>query len=250
MPERLRAITFDMWGTLIWPRDTEAKMERRMELLMSHLHRVGHVYDREAIQRAWREALRESEYAFRRSLRDLGPPARWRRFALHLGVDPDTLPLTELMAAYEQLTLEFLPEPMPGVQRVVADLSRRYRLGVICNTGLAPGTTLRTVLARHGLLHAFQVLTFSDEYGCLKPDPSIFHHTLEQLGASPRHALHVGDLEELDVEGAHAAGMRAARYDYFETAFEGRPKPPTRAELRFKDWAQFPSLLEKLDAAA
>jgi putative hydrolase of the HAD superfamily len=131
---------------------------------------------------------------------------------------------------------------------VLAQLRGHYALGLICNVGIADSTTLRTVLARHGMLDAFQVLTFSDEYGRLKPDPSIFHHTLEQLGWGPAEALHVGDLEELDVEGARAAGMRVARYDY--PAFSDRPKPPTQADALFTEWSEFPAVLQQLDGVA
>jgi FMN phosphatase YigB (HAD superfamily) len=44
-----------------------------------------------------------------------------------------------------------------------------------------------------------------------KPDSQIFAATLRALGCEPAAALHVGDDDVLDVEGAHGAGMRAIR---------------------------------------
>lgn len=244
----IRAITLDLWGTLIWPRDSDAKAERRMDVIMQALHRAGHVYDREAIQAAWTTAIQEAEMQFRRSLQDLGPAGRWRIFGKHLGVEQDALPLDDLMRAYDQLTLDFLPIPMPGVQFVLNTLKHRYALGLICNVGIADSRTLRAVLGRHGMLDAFRVLTFSDEHGRLKPDPWVFQHTLDRLGHPPEAALHVGDLEELDVEGARAAGMRVARYDY--PGFADRVKPPTQADAVFREWSEFLPLLERLQGTA
>lgn len=246
MPSSLRALTLDMWGTILWPRAPEKMVERRMELLMHTLHRAGHVYDQPAIRTAYRTAVREAEQQFRRSFQELGPRGRWELFGRHLGVDPAVLPIGELMAVYDQSTLESPPELMPGLKDVLGELRHRFSLAVICNTGFAPGSTLRQVLGGHGLLDTFQVLTFSNEFGRLKPDPAIFQHTLGQLGVPPSAAAHIGDLEELDVEGAHAAGLRAARYDYFEISFDGRAKVPSQAEAVFRDWREFPALLERL----
>jgi len=44
--------------------------------------------------------------------------------------------------------------------------------------------------------------------GVRKPDPEIFALTLRAVGAGPESAVHVGDDEVLDVQGARAAGMR------------------------------------------
>jgi putative hydrolase of the HAD superfamily len=45
--------------------------------------------------------------------------------------------------------------------------------------------------------------------GVEKPDPAIFVSALEALGVEPAAALYVGDLYEVDVLGARAAGMDA-----------------------------------------
>ena len=44
--------------------------------------------------------------------------------------------------------------------------------------------------------------------GVEKPDPAIFRAALEALGVAPEEALYVGDLYEVDVVGARAAGHR------------------------------------------
>ncbi|HEX8968060.1 MAG TPA: HAD-IA family hydrolase, partial [Chloroflexota bacterium] len=103
------------------------------------------------------------------------------------------------------------------------------------NTGMAGGRVLREVLRRHGLFDYFAVTVFSNEFGVSKPHPSIFEHTLSALGdVAPAQSLHVGDLEELDVEGARRAGLFAALYA------PGADDVPTDADLVVRDWRDFP----------
>jgi putative hydrolase of the HAD superfamily len=45
--------------------------------------------------------------------------------------------------------------------------------------------------------------------GATKPDPAIFAAALRLAGCEPGEALHVGDSEVEDLEGAQAAGIRA-----------------------------------------
>ena len=126
---------------------------------------------------------------------------------------------------------------MPHVHVAVEAMQRAgYRLAVICNTGMAGGSVLREVLKRHGLFDAFDVTVFSNEFGLAKPHPGIFEHTLAALGGiEPRQALHVGDLEELDVEGARAGAraLRALRAGHATAAIE------TDADIVVTDWRDF-----------
>ena len=101
---------------------------------------------------------------------------------------------------------------------------------------MAGGRVLRQVLDRHGLLPYFQVTVFSNEFGWSKPHPRIFRHTLHALGGiEPDEALHVGDLEELDVEGARRAGVHVARY-----LADSTEPVETEADFVVRDWREFP----------
>jgi putative hydrolase of the HAD superfamily len=59
----------------------------------------------------------------------------------------------------------------------------------------------------------FDVVVTSHLIGVEKPDPSIFRSALEALGADPGLTLHVGDVPELDLCGAQAAGIDAVLVD-------------------------------------
>ena len=100
-----------------------------------------------------------------------------------------------------------------GVADALAALSERnIRLGIICDVGFTASPALIAQLERHGLVKYFDHWSFSDEVGVYKPDPRIFCHALDGLGApEPARCVHIGDRKRTDVAGALAAGMRAVR---------------------------------------
>jgi FMN phosphatase YigB (HAD superfamily) len=87
------------------------------------------------------------------------------------------------------------------------------KLGIICDVGFTPSSTLRDHLIRHGVLPLFDHWSFSDEVGAYKPSPVIFEHALDGLGGpAPERVAHVGDIRRTDVAGALAMGMVSVRY--------------------------------------
>jgi len=97
--------------------------------------------------------------------------------------------------------------------RVGAALARLraagFRLGVVSNSdGRAAAA-----LAACGLLEHFEVVIDSGEVGIEKPDPRIFALALDRMGVAPDDAIYVGDLYEVDVVGARAAGLDAVLLD-------------------------------------
>ncbi len=83
---------------------------------------------------------------------------------------------------------------------------------------------LRGKLAELGIAHRFDNLGISAELGVEKPDPRFFTTILDALGVPPQRALHVGDLYEIDVVGARAAGLHAILVDVADLS-AGRDVP-------------------------
>lgn len=79
------------------------------------------------------------------------------------------------------------------------------RLGIISNSDGRVALALEAA----GLRDYFDVVVDSVLVGVEKPDPAIFRAALEALEIAPEDALYVGDLYEVDVVGARAAGMNA-----------------------------------------
>lgn len=79
------------------------------------------------------------------------------------------------------------------------------RLGVVSNSDGRVDEALEAA----GLRSYFDVVVDSTLAGVEKPDPAIFRPALAALGVPAGAALYVGDLYEVDVIGARAAGLAA-----------------------------------------
>jgi putative hydrolase of the HAD superfamily len=92
----------------------------------------------------------------------------------------------------------------PDTRSALHQLRQRYRLGLITN---GPIFSQRPKIRHLGLEEVMDVLVISEEVGCAKPDPSIFHLALQQIDSTPEQALYVGDSLQDDLLGAYAAGL-------------------------------------------
>jgi putative hydrolase of the HAD superfamily len=150
-----------------------------------------------------------------------------------------------LIEQYELVLLDLPPEPTPGAVYALPELEERYRLAVICDTGYSPGSVLRQLLERHGMLEAFDYLYFSNEHGMSKPDVRVFRHTLAQLDVRPAEAAHVGDIQRTDIAGAQAAGMSAVHF----VGANNRDAAASTADLLVRQFAEIPAALGGLSCA-
>lgn len=104
-------------------------------------------------------------------------------------------------------TWDYVPAGVvPALRRLRA---AGLRIVVVSNTN----GTLRRLFERVGLSPLIDGLVDSQEEGVEKPDPRIFRAGLERYGADPGSTLHCGDLYEVDVLGARAAGLPAVLLD-------------------------------------
>lgn len=87
---------------------------------------------------------------------------------------------------------------------LLAALRRRYRLAIVSNFY----GNLATVCAECEVSEFVDVLIDSEDIGCRKPDPRIFHVAAAALGVEPAETVMVGDSLPRDMAGARAAGMR------------------------------------------
>jgi len=92
--------------------------------------------------------------------------------------------------------VDLYEDTIEGLQR----LAQRFPLAALTNGN----ADLRAI----GLHQHFVFQLGAREHGAAKPDPGIFHAACERLGCAPDEVLHIGDDPELDVLGAHRAGLR------------------------------------------
>lgn len=95
---------------------------------------------------------------------------------------------------------------MPEVLRTIQQMG--LKIGIISNVnslGQVP-----TNLREYGIIDYFDPIVLSSEYGCRKPDPSIFHYAARLINAPTSQCVYVGDRVIRDIEGARRAGFGLA----------------------------------------
>ena len=115
---------------------------------------------------------------------------------------PDARAALERLHAERHLWSGIAPDTHDALTRLRAS---GLRLGVVSNRDGRVEEALRAA----GLLPYFDVIVDSTLAGVEKPDPAIFRPALEALGVRPEETVYVGDLYDVDVAGARAAGMTA-----------------------------------------
>jgi putative hydrolase of the HAD superfamily len=103
------------------------------------------------------------------------------------------------------------------------------RLGIVSNSD----GRVDQALSAAGLREYFDVVIDSSIFGTEKPDPAIFRAALEALDVAPEDALYVGDVYDVDVVGARAAGMEAVLL----TSGGARQNPPCRTAASIDELA-------------
>ena len=208
----MRAVTFDFWNTLLSADDAGIR-DRRLAAWLGLLAGEGFELDGDQVRTAMRHAGSRFDAAWRGN-RFYGAADSVDDMLDHLGITVSAATRDGLVASITDPDPSHQPPPTPHVVEALDALRRRgVRIGIICDVGLAPSTTLRRYLRAHDMLDFFDHVSFSDEVGTYKPDPLIFQHALRGLGGvAPGDAAHVGDLRRTDIGGAQGVGMFAVRY--------------------------------------
>ena len=201
---RLRTLFLDAGGVLVipnWQRVSDALLRHGVEAPASVLAAAEH------------PAKRELDTADR--IRTTTDDKRgWVYFHLvlaHAGIarSPATdAALLELRTYHDTHNLwEAVPADVPE------SLPRFRRLGLRLVVVSNANGTVRAKLERLGLASFFEVILDSQEEGVEKPDPRLFERALVRSGAAREETLHAGDLYEVDVVGARAAGIAPVLVD-------------------------------------
>ncbi len=252
MAARIKAVSFDLWDTMIEDESDEpkrkarglgSKRDDRRRLVHEALDRdeaiayetVAVAYDvaDAAFTKVWKE--HHITWALRERLRVL-------LAGLGRGLPQDEI--DRVVEATENMEIDVPPDAVPGVARAIEELAGRYKLCVVSDAIVSPGRVLRRLLDHHGLLGHFSGFVFSDEVGCSKPDPRMFHLAAEQLGVDLREMVHIGDRDPNDVKGPQALGMRAVLFSGIRDVDEAT----TSANAVCRDHAELPAIIERLAA--
>jgi HAD superfamily hydrolase (TIGR01549 family) len=202
LPHHLRAVIFDVDGTLYRQRTLRYAMARR--LVRAHLYRPLTGMATMRILSAYRrgqEALRGqpltadvADAQLRFASRETGA-----------GLAAVQATVTRWM---EEAPLDLLARhAQPGMQAFVHDLrARGLKLGVLSDY---PAEAKLAALGVGGMFHSV-LCAQSPEVGVFKPDPRGILVSIDRLGVAADEALYVGDRAEVDAVAARAAGVVCA----------------------------------------
>jgi HAD superfamily hydrolase (TIGR01509 family) len=96
---------------------------------------------------------------------------------------------------------------LPGARELVRSISTASRVGCLSNTNVLHADRHWT---EFGIADLFEDRFLSHEMGLVKPDRAAFEYVIEVLGCPAERILFLDD-NQINVEGARAAGLRAER---------------------------------------
>lgn len=234
----VRAITFDFWMTLFQEDNRTERHELRVEAF-----RAATGADPDAVGNALQEAHTEFFRVHAEEQRTLAPGDAVAMVSTALGLTLDAATTTHLTEVFGTAIFAYPPVPIPGALEAVQAAAARGPVGLISDSGMSPGTSLRKLLDNHGFTPYFSVLTFSDEVGVAKPQTPMFARTAAALEVAPGELFHLGDLEPTDIVGVQAVGGLAGLFAGANDRFAAT----TNAEHTFHDWQAFLAWLPELD---
>jgi putative hydrolase of the HAD superfamily len=209
----IEAVTLDLWFTLIAHDEfyDEKITEARVSGITKALLDAGYDFSGEKIAEAFGSSGRYLE-RYWSTYRDMDTDGQVKVLLKCLGIEPEPGLVDSVADPYANAVLHVEPFLVDGAREALEALQDSgLRLALISNTGRTPGQAMRKVIGKMGILDFFEVTTFSNEAGYLKPDSRIFEATLSRIGARPEQTIHVGDHDVLDVKGAKGYGMKSIK---------------------------------------
>jgi len=202
----IRAVFFDLGGTLFSYRATRPHFDRLLEQL-ARAHGIEDPF--EAVRAKYREAMGAAgaDYNARPYFlhRDM---FRAAYLGLLRGYGREARDSEALYEGQSEVGARFI-RLRPGVRETLATLRERgLHLGVVSNID---DDQFRAIWAQLGIGDLFDATTTSEEARSCKPDPAIYQAALAKApGIAAREVLFVGDSPQHDFAGAKPLGMRTA----------------------------------------
>lgn len=214
-----RAVTFDLWQTLMFE-DSTGRGDLRVREGVEALRDAGITVEPEQLSDAIRSVGRETGADHDRGVDRTFPERVAQILIAAAPTAPASLTDAQFEAFSRAIDEPFLvrsPSIYPSAQGVLRSLGEKgLRIALISNVGSTSPGVYKRFLDREGIGQYLEVLTFSNELAVAKPEAKMFLHTLKRLGVAPEDALHVGDNLHADVGGGKDAGMAAVWIQGFD----------------------------------
>lgn len=246
----IKAITFDLWDTVIVDDSDEPKRKsmgipsksvERRDLVYKALNKIKPI-PKMKVDTAYNAVDTAFKHVWYTNNVTWSVKERLQILLDGLNRNLPEKDLLKLVQLHEEMELDIKPDLAPGIKDALKILQRKYRLGVISDTIFSPGHTLRNLLDHYNLKNIFDTFTFSDEIGRAKPDSAVFKAAANSLSVGIHEMIHVGDREEKDIAGPHAIGAKAI----LATVVKDRGSANTKADAVCADYIELPKIIEQL----
>ena len=213
-------VTFDLWETLIFDKpELDLKRGRmRCEGVHNALEKIGVSLTLEEVMRGYEESAARFQEVWDQN-REVSTLEQILALVELAGGNVDKIPTSgdearALVDGYVEPLLSLPPRLDETVPSALEELSALgVRIGLVSNTGRAPGEALRRMLEKYDVIKYFDATIFSNEVGWRKPDARIFKEAIAKLGIVPERVIHVGDNPDADFRGAREAGFNAILFE-------------------------------------
>jgi len=240
----LDVITIDFWNTIF---DSSLGKERnayRQRVLIDQIDKFGIMIMGAQFNEAMEATWKYFENIWTNERRTPNSQDCVEFIWDYLNVEKDDEAISIVNKAFEDSVLVHPPILLPGVKNALSMLSEKYDLAIISDTGFSPGVKLKELMEKEGIADYFSSFSFSDETGVAKPDKLAFTTALDALGSQPHNALHIGDIEQTDIDGAKDLGMKAIRFTGSVVEYINVKNPQnTKADHEFGHWDDILKLL-------
>ena len=216
----IKAISFDMWDTLVdddsderirAERGLRSKRDERRHLVWQALNDIEPV-DHERVALAYDTADAGFNLVWKQQHINWTLEQRLNVVLSGLGRTISSDVFARLLGDTARMEVEIPPNPIEGVADSLSTLAQNFKLCVVSDSIVTPGSGLREILDGHGLKQYFSAFAFSDEVGHSKPHASMFDTAAGALGIERHEIIHVGDRDQNDVKGPHAIGAKAVLF--------------------------------------
>lgn len=248
----IKAVTFDLWDTIV-DDDSDEIARKEKGLRSKRDERRYQVWD--ALNAV--EPIDYATVSLAYDTAEAGFNVTWKEGHINWTVDQRlrvvlnglgrSLPADVydgLVERHGRMEVDIPPDAIDGIGSALRELSKRYKLCIVSDSIVTPGTGLRQILAHHGLKEYFSAFAFSDEVGRSKPHRSMFDTVANELGISVNELVHIGDRDHNDVKGPHALGAKAVLF----TATRPDDRDITTADAICDSHHDLPAIIDRLAA--